>query len=196
MMQIKFIALAAAASSAIIMAAAPANAASIITAIGADLSQSDYNFTYKGTSFTFGFNGDYFGGGPLTISTNNGGEFNTIFGQPTTNFADGRGGPVTFGPTMQYAAFDSATPIRFTNGDNFFGLRAVTSRGTFYGYGFSSNNVLNSIGFESVADETITARPAIGAVPEPATWAMMIGGFGMIGATMRRRKTRASVSYT
>lgn len=25
------------------------------------------------------------------------------------------------------------------------------------------------------------------AVPEPATWAMMIGGFGMIGATMRRR---------
>jgi hypothetical protein len=25
-------------------------------------------------------------------------------------------------------------------------------------------------------------------VPEPATWAMMIGGFGAIGATMRRRK--------
>ena len=32
------------------------------------------------------------------------------------------------------------------------------------------------------------------AVPEPATWAMMIGGFGMIGAAMRRR-TRVSVSY-
>jgi hypothetical protein len=30
------------------------------------------------------------------------------------------------------------------------------------------------------------------AVPEPATWAMMIGGFGFIGATMRRRVRRAN----
>ena len=27
------------------------------------------------------------------------------------------------------------------------------------------------------------------AVPEPATWAMMIAGFGMVGGTMRRRRT-------
>ncbi|WP_367255337.1 PEPxxWA-CTERM sorting domain-containing protein [uncultured Phenylobacterium sp.] len=30
------------------------------------------------------------------------------------------------------------------------------------------------------------AAPA--AVPEPATWALMIGGFGMAGAMLRRRK--------
>lgn len=30
-----------------------------------------------------------------------------------------------------------------------------------------------------------------GAVPEPATWALMISGFGMVGATLRRRKTVA-----
>lgn len=29
----------------------------------------------------------------------------------------------------------------------------------------------------------------IGSVPEPASWAMMVGGFGLAGATMRRRKT-------
>jgi uncharacterized protein YjiK len=28
-----------------------------------------------------------------------------------------------------------------------------------------------------------------GAVPEPATWAMMIAGFGLVGSAMRRRKT-------
>lgn len=27
------------------------------------------------------------------------------------------------------------------------------------------------------------------AVPEPATWALMIGGFGLMGATLRRRRT-------
>lgn len=35
------------------------------------------------------------------------------------------------------------------------------------------------------------------AVPEPATWAMMIGGFGMVGGAMRsaRRKQTVSVRY-
>jgi hypothetical protein len=29
---------------------------------------------------------------------------------------------------------------------------------------------------------------AIGGVPEPASWAMMLGGFGLVGGTMRRRR--------
>ena len=33
-----------------------------------------------------------------------------------------------------------------------------------------------------------------GAVPEPASWAMMVGGFGMIGGAMRRRQ-RTSVAF-
>ena len=33
-----------------------------------------------------------------------------------------------------------------------------------------------------------------GAVPEPAAWAMMIAGFGLVGAAMRRR-TKVTVSY-
>jgi hypothetical protein len=32
---------------------------------------------------------------------------------------------------------------------------------------------------------------ATGAVPEPATWAMMIAGFGLVGAVARRRRTLA-----
>lgn len=42
---------------------------------------------------------------------------------------------------------------------------------------------------------TVTINGA-GAVPEPATWAMMIGGFGMVGGAMRRRQaTKASISF-
>jgi PEP-CTERM motif len=35
---------------------------------------------------------------------------------------------------------------------------------------------------------------SVSAVPEPATWAMMIGGFGIAGLAMRRRR-RMTVSY-
>ena len=34
-----------------------------------------------------------------------------------------------------------------------------------------------------------TANPTFGAVPEPASWALMIGGFGLVGAAARRRRT-------
>ena len=33
------------------------------------------------------------------------------------------------------------------------------------------------------------------AVPEPATWAMMIGGFGVVGGAVRRRKANVSVAF-
>lgn len=46
-----------------------------------------------------------------------------------------------------------------------------------------------------VDDFTLTATlgPA-GVVPEPATWAMMIGGIGLAGSTLRRRQ-RAIVRF-
>ena len=39
----------------------------------------------------------------------------------------------------------------------------------------------------------VTVPPPAG-VPEPATWAMMLGGFGLLGAAARRRDTVARVS--
>jgi hypothetical protein len=35
---------------------------------------------------------------------------------------------------------------------------------------------------------TISALTTSGAVPEPASWAMMIAGFGLVGGAMRRRR--------
>ncbi|QJU58544.1 PEPxxWA-CTERM sorting domain-containing protein [Sphingomonas sp. AP4-R1] len=42
--------------------------------------------------------------------------------------------------------------------------------------------------FSLVSGDTLTIRGVSGAVPEPATWAMMVGGFGMIGGVMRSRR--------
>lgn len=43
--------------------------------------------------------------------------------------------------------------------------------------------------------QDLTFSATITAVPEPATWLMMIAGFGLVGSVMRRR-TRVSVAYS
>jgi hypothetical protein len=40
------------------------------------------------------------------------------------------------------------------------------------------------------ATEVIT--PGGGAVPEPATWAMLLAGFGLVGVSARRRRALAA----
>lgn len=43
-----------------------------------------------------------------------------------------------------------------------------------------------------VLTNPIVPGPGAGAVPEPATWALMIGGFGLAGSTLRRRRALAA----
>ena len=52
-----------------------------------------------------------------------------------------------------------------------------------------SNNGSNS------NDSVLVSGFVSGAIPESATWAMMIMGFGLIGAAMRRAKPRVAVSF-
>ncbi len=50
--------------------------------------------------------------------------------------------------------------------------------------------------FTGFSNGTLNISRAVAAVPEPATWAFMILGFGAIGFAMRRRrKTNVTVSY-
>jgi choice-of-anchor A domain-containing protein len=62
---------------------------------------------------------------------------------------------------------------------------SLLSRGEFHIPSASSNFDGDLTGFTP-----LTKPPVVhGAVPEPATWAMMIAGFGLVGGAMRRRPT-------
>ena len=52
---------------------------------------------------------------------------------------------------------------------------------------------LNPTGLDRIAFDVMGYDVA---VPEPATWAMMIAGFGFVGGALRRRRHQAQVSYS
>jgi hypothetical protein len=53
------------------------------------------------------------------------------------------------------------------------------------------NQVLGASDVAELYNRGTPVRSFAGAVPEPATWAMMIGGFGLAGAAARRRRPAA-----
>ena len=76
----------------------------------------------------------------------------------------------------------SFTNLALTNGENQFGFQAINGQS------------IRSVSFSSTGVQDIRqvrldlANNA--AVPEPAAWALMLAGFGLVGATARRRNIR------
>jgi hypothetical protein len=102
-------------------------------------------------------------------------------GATTLNFTQ----PLS-GLTVLGIHFGGGGPDGVGNGTAFYLLDAGTAlKAIDLAYHGSSGVVIYSTGHH-VAPPT---DPVNGAVPEPASWAMMIGGFGMVGATLRRRRT-------
>lgn len=56
---------------------------------------------------------------------------------------------------------------------------------------FFASDAVNIAGFRMTSTQfAFEIDTVAGAVPEPATWAMMVGGFGMMGFAARRRRVR------
>lgn len=78
--------------------------------------------------------------------------------------------------------FTSSNIKVFVDGVLEIDLDGTFADGAFGFYNYSQAQVL----YAGIEEDVITPPP--GGVPEPATWAMLILGFGLVGSTMRRRR--------
>lgn len=114
-------------------------------------------------------------------------------------------GAITAGQSIQFYIFVQNTGETFTNNgvNNPDGVQHVffaqPYTGGDFGIPLSPSTPGSYFGFEDLTgggdfdynDFTFVART--GGIPEPATWAFMILGFGLIGGAMRQTKSRQSV---
>lgn len=91
--------------------------------------------------------------------------------------------PVTF----TGAGFSKSLFVPISPGTSFFGVVSDTAIGSL---DFSTRETpFDLVTFTLPTTVVVTPPdPPAPAVPEPATWALMIAGFGMIGAALRRRR--------
>lgn len=93
--------------------------------------------------------------------------------------------------------FPNRNPLLSTGGFSF--TVSGISANIFFS-SLSSNFTFLTTGFAeagSFSVSRVTTPPPVGAIPEPGTWALMLMGFGFVGAAMRRRGVvRTTVAYT
>lgn len=85
------------------------------------------------------------------------------------------------GPNAEYNGWNGGEPNNVGNED---GLMANWN-------GITWNDAPQSSGLQYIVEYN---APAVGGIPEPSTWAMMILGFGAAGAAMRRRRVAPAVA--
>jgi hypothetical protein len=138
----------------------------------------------------FGSTGDF-----ATVLSN--GSYSIAFA-PTALFAFVLGSVDTYnkltlgyedGSSQAYAGGQIINDLVFPSGNQILGdTNGVVS------YRVTSGPRITSATFTSTGNSFEFDNISVAAVPEPATWAMMIGGFGLIGAVARRRK-RATLAF-
>jgi hypothetical protein len=123
-----------------------------------------------------------------TMQFGNGDNYLTVDFTDATFSFDGTGGSASLIST------DPASPISYTS--NVLGLPAFNFKN--FSLAFSGLNPPFSVaanGYGSDFDANVAGSFAGSAVPEPAAWAMLIAGFGLTGAAMRRRQARMTTVF-
>lgn len=173
-----------------------------LTAVSADLKAYSFDYAVANTSATaarsvsYGFNVGGTGGAALASVTGLSGTFDVL----------------ALGKTLEGHAVDVCFKVggnsnNCNGGANAGVLKDGTGSGSFT---LNFSGAANEIAFDdflmkyqsvAVLDDSSTrvpgalhVDPGTPAVPEPATWAMLVLGFGLVGAGMRRRRMLMAAS--
>ncbi|KTT76360.1 PEPxxWA-CTERM sorting domain-containing protein [Sphingomonas endophytica] len=146
-------------------------------------------------SGTYNFAGSYSGTARATNGAGKGGTDSLMYMVEDTNFAlsppDNTLFYVSFDTLRDLlgsADFTNASVVNLTTADNAKGDVRITNR----------NAATGTYGPTTFADLSVTSirAQAMSAVPEPATWAMMVAGFAVAGVALRRgRRVQARVRF-
>ncbi|WP_185964991.1 Npun_F0296 family exosortase-dependent surface protein [Glacieibacterium frigidum] len=139
--------------------------------------------TYTGVNVNdYGFgNGTIYAGAYSNVGIDSTGSYTLSLAAPTTYF----GLLITSSdPSNTIQFYDGASLVySYTVGSNFSGS-------SFVNFAFSGADDFDSIVFTAASGTGFESdNHTIGAIPEPATWAMMITGFGLVGVARRRRRS-------
>ena len=168
---------------------------------------ANFSFLFNPTVTTGTSSGSYAGSGQIFTTAASGGfAGSTGFGSSTGtfNFSNTAGTVVkslpafiTFGDftfdvasinTIAYQSSTASTAISLY-------LLVAVSKAGFDATTSSVTLQLNSTGgSEYSASASLANPPSAPGVPEPASWAMMLGGFGVLGGALRRTR-RTSVTF-
>ena len=183
---------------------APAQAAILVCAQGASCVSGTTNVNLGAYTNSATVTGNVGIGGPLVSFTSTQGNLSTNPGAATVFAADGglltnltftiltgftaaefnleNGSPSSFLVNLSNSAGETfSQTLTQLNGSNIFNI--VAPPGTIY---TSATFTSTGGGFADLKQLRVTLAP--GAVPEPATWGMMLLGFAGIGVAMRRRQ--------
>lgn len=156
---------------------------------------------FNGFSITGNRNRDYFGiAHGLTVGNIDGTDFlawsgidshagptfTLNFSAPVTAFGfdfNDRDSTDRYGITLSTGETFFNPPFATLTGSGFFGLRSDTA---FTSVTFALVGTPGGI-LEPFGIDNVRSNAGVAAVPEPASWAMMIAGFGMAGGALRRR---------
>lgn len=118
----------------------------------------------------------------LTFSLADGGGFGDV--EFLLHQGDGQAnGNVTVTLSGNFAGGETSQTFSLSNGNNWFAAQA-TDGDLITSVSFSADNG----GVGDMRQVRLGGFLAAAPVPEPATWAMMLGGFGLLGAAVRRRR--------
>lgn len=129
--------LALAGGSALALISTPATAAPVLTTVNQDISSQPFQFCYLGSCFNVTGSGTGGFAEILGIQTTGSAAASSFFGSPSVSFTNR--GTVTYGPEFgAFSSFPTTEFARFSNGENFLGLRVTSGGQDYYGFLFTT----------------------------------------------------------